>query len=432
MFQSKNNKINSFFNFFWSFSISNIFLTNIISPFFFLINLIYIFYISIKNKFFYKLLKYKFFKDALIFFSIFLIIGLIINVYLANSVTNQIKFLSLILVFFFPFFFGYYLWKNNNIYVFLSRIVLYFNSFIILDIWIFSFFRLSIFPFVADINYFQFSRYGGVFLDEMVLGGYLCVTFPLILNYLKRKLKNIDIFFYNNLNLFFFTYLFSIILTGDRKPSIIMMFFLLINFLVLEKKYFSIKIFFTKKNIFLIIFVLIFPFILNEDKLVRFTSDIIEILSNTGQTNNFVKGDWFNIYHSSFQIIQLSYQNFIIGIGSKNFDVYCLQFISSGCSSHPHNLYIEMFVSFGVIGFVLFVTGVYRVFNFLIKVLNILKFEDRYLVISIIMIQIFFFVPFLPSGGLFATNLLIYFSLLNSISVMNLLILRQSYDFKIL
>lgn len=432
MFQSKNNKINSFFNFFWSFSISNIFLTNIISPFFFLINLIYIFYISIKNKFFYKLLKYKFFKDSLLFFSIFLIIGLILNVYLANSVTNQIKFLSLIVVFFFPFFFGYYLWKNNNIYIFLSRIVLYFNSFIILDIWIFFFFRLSIFPFTAEINTYQSMRYGGVFLDEMVLGSYLCVTFPLILNYLKRKLKNIDTFFYNNLNLYFFTYLFSIILTGDRKPSIVMMVFLLINYLVLEKKYFLKKIFFTKKNIFLIIFVLIFPFTLNEDYLVRFTSDIIEILSNIGQTNKLAKGDWFNIYYSSFQIIQLSFQNFIIGIGSKNFYVYCLQFINSGCSSHPHNLYIEMFVSFGVIGFVLFITGVYKVFNFLIKVLNILKFEDKYLVISIIMIQIFFFIPFLPSGGLFATNLLIYFSLLNSISVMNLLILRQTYDFKIL
>lgn len=418
---------------FWNFSISNIFLTLIISRFFFLINLLYIFFISIKNKFLYKLLKYRFFKKSLFFFLFFFITGLIINLYVHNSLVHQLKFLSLIAVFFFSFFLGYFLYLKKNIYISLSRLVLYFNCMLIIDIYIFSFLGFSIFPFVSDINYFtKISRYGGVFLDEMVLGGYLCITFPLIFNYLKLRLKNIDLFFYNNLNLYFFTYLLAIVFTGGRKPAVIFGIFLLIYYLFFLKSFSLKKIFTSKKllSVFVLSSIMACILLLNHHLYQRYVVDVISILSNIKNSKIISQGDWFSIYHSSFQIIQHSSQNFIIGVGSKNFTESCQMLVGKSCSTHPHNLYIEMLVSFGLFGFLLFCTCIYKIFNFLIRLLFILKTKDQYRVISIIFIQIFFFTPFLPSGGLFATDLLIYFSILNSISVMNLLTLSNHYDFK--
>lgn len=159
----------------------------------------------------------------------------------------------------------------------------------------------------------------------------------------------------------------------------------------------------------------------------RFVLDTIHIISNF---NDYQKGNWFQLYHRSFGIISYSFQNFIIGIGSKNFTKSCIEIFNVGCSTHPHNLYIEMFVSFGVVGFFIFCICVYKLCKFLIKLLSIVRLKDRFRVFTALFIQTYFLIPFLPSGALFALDLLIYFSILNSIVILNLLTLSDYYDFK--
>ena len=423
MFPLKNFK-NSFF----TFSIINIFPLLIISRFFFIINLICIFYISIKNKFFQRLNKYFFFRRSFLFFLIFYIPCILINFFLENSFINQLTFICLIFIFFFSFFFGYYLYKNSYIYIFFARLVLYFNFFVIVDIFLYRLLSTSIFPFIEDIHVHSgYTRYAGIFLERKVLGGYLCVTFPIIYNYLNLRLKNIDLIFFKNPYFYSLFYFIAIVSTGDRRPSFIFGVILFLYYLFQKKNKFYLN------NLFIYLFLLLFAgliFYLNYSLFSRLILDTFYVIINMPNTTYVEKGDWFRLYQSSFAIISHSFQNFIIGVGSKNFTQNCNVIANMFCSTHPHNLYIEMFVSFGFVGFFIFCICIYKCFKFLIKLLLILKFKDRHKVFSSLFIQIYFFVPILPSGGLFAIDLLIYYSILNSIMILNLLSLSDYYDLK--
>ena len=406
---------------FFTFSLKNIFLLLIISRFFFIINLIYIFYISIKNKIFFKLKKYFFFRTSFIFFIIFYIAGLIVNIFVSNSLINQLTFSCLILLFFFSFYLGYYLYLQNNIYIPFSRLVLFFNIFLIADIFLYRLFSISIFPFVEDIHtFYGNSRYAGVFLDRKVLGGYLCVTFPIIYSYLNLKLKNIDQIFTKYSYFYAIVYFIAIVLTGDRRPSFIFGIILFFYFLFQKKNKINLKTLLSFLFLFLSTYLIIY---LNISLFNRFVIDTI-------YGDSFEKGDWFQIYLSSFKVISYSFQNFMIGVGSKNFTQSCIEINNLRCSTHPHNLYVEAFVSFGLIGFSIFCICIFKCFKFLIKLLLILRLKDRHRVLSALFIQIYFFIPFFPSGSLFAIDLLIYYSILNSIVVLNLLTLSNYYDFK--
>jgi len=286
-------------------------------------------------------------------------------------------------------------------------------------------FSISIFPFIADIhNYYGNNRYAGVFLDRKVLGGYLCVTFPIIYNYLNLKLKNVDQIFINNIYFYILIYLTAIIFTGDRRPAFIFGIVLLFYYLFQKKK----KINFKTILIFLFAFILIYLiFYLNVAIFNRVFIDTIYVINNF---NNFERGNWFQLYHISFEIITHSFQNFIIGVGSKNFTQSCIDIGKLNCSTHPHNLYVEAFVNFGIVGFSILCICIYKYFKFLIKLLLILRLKDRFNVFTALFVQVYFFIPFLPSGSLFAVDLLIYYSILNSIVILNLLTLSNYYDFK--
>ena len=410
---------------FFTFSIKNIFLLLIISRLFFIINLTYIFYISIKNKVISKLKKYNFFRASFLFFTIFYIVGLVINIFVSNSLINQLTFLCLILLFFFSFYLGYFLYLKNNIYISFSRLVLFFNIFLIIDIFLYRLFSISIFPFIVDIHtYYGNSRYAGVFLDRKVLGGYLCVTFPIIYNYLNLKLKNVDQIFTKYSFFYVLVYFIAIVLTGDRRPSFIFGIILFFYFLFQKKNKINLKTLLSLLFLFLLINLIIY---LNISLFNRFVVDTIYIISHVYSVE---KGDWFQIYLASFKVISYSFQNFMIGVGSKNFTQSCIEIINLRCSTHPHNLYVEAFVSFGLIGFSIFCICIFKCFKFLIKLLLILRLKDRHKVLSALFIQIYFLIPFFPSGSLFAVDLLIYYSILNSIVVMNLLTLSNYYDFK--
>lgn len=418
-------------NNFFSFFSTNIFLLTIISRAFFIIHLICMFYIAIRKIFLYRLKNYTFFRKSFFFFFIFYITGIFINLYLNNSLENQVKFFLLIFLFFFIFFFGYYLYTNQTVYISFSRLVLYFNILIIIDIFLYRLFHISLFPVIADIHEtFGQERYAGVFLTKKVLGGYLCISFPIIYNYLNLRLRNFDLFFTKYPFFYSLIYFISIVLTGDRRPSLIFGVILFFYYVFNKKNKFNVN---NIIIIFVILFSLLFISYLNEHLFSRFTHGIFSIVSNINDISYVKSGNWFQLYHSSFQIILNSLQNFIIGIGSKNFTVNCHANILNtieGCSTHPHNLYIEMFLSFGLIGFLIFFISIFKIFSFLIKLLFLLKLKDRYKILNSIFIQINFFFPFLPSGGLFAADLLIYYCILNSIIVMNLLTISNNYDFK--
>src|SRR5699024_7296327 len=56
--------------------------------------------------------------------------------------------------------------------------------------------------------------------------------------------------------------------------------------------------------------------------------------------------------------LNLFYENPILGIGWKEFKQLTYGLLSSTSGSHPHNIYIQLLVELGIIGFLLFVIPV--------------------------------------------------------------------------
>ncbi len=120
----------------------------------------------------------------------------------------------------------------------------------------------------------------------------------------------------------------------------------------------------------------------------------------------------------------LSYKMFkdnpIIGVGTKGFRYLCRNKIyilekNDGCSTHPHNTYVQILVSTGVIGFSFLIFAFFYVIKEIFlcrKELNLTKEFDKFknykaIIISLIFVNIW---PLIPSGNFFNNWLsMIYF-----------------------
>ena len=112
---------------------------------------------------------------------------------------------------------------------------------------------------------------------------------------------------------------------------------------------------------------------------------------------NFKDSAYGKIYNTSFQIWR-DYP--ITGIGLNNFNLVCksekkykIYHIGFGCTTHPHNLYIQALVESGFIGLFLFIFFIISVFY---KILSCNKFEIK--VISFVTILTIFW-PIMSTGS---------------------------------
>ena len=113
-------------------------------------------------------------------------------------------------------------------------------------------------------------------------------------------------------------------------------------------------------------------------------------------------------YVLAFQIIK---DHFIFGTGVRGFRLLCRSKVyilenNDGCSTHPHNTYIQIFTSNGMIGFILLMIAYFYVTREMFKTKKKIDFENSFnkLKISkqIILVGIFVsFWPIAPSGNFF-------------------------------
>ena len=115
-------------------------------------------------------------------------------------------------------------------------------------------------------------------------------------------------------------------------------------------------------------------------------------------------------------------KNKFLGIGYKNFYNKCAEYKLLRCSTHPHNYYLEVLVTVGLLGFslliiyLLFIT--LRSFQYL-KIYYDNKENKNFNLLFIFFINyLIIFFPFKSSGSFFTTGNIIYitiiFILLNS------------------
>ena len=196
---------------------------------------------------------------------------------------------------------------------------------------------------------FNGARIQSLFGDEWIVGSYINYITPLIISlffYNKKRSKFMIFNIKYNDNYVFIILLISaflILLTGERSAlfSILLYSLLIIFFL---------KINFKKKIVFFM--VTIFIFFMS----IFFLKPTYErIYKHTLYQLNIFSPDYKKDHQLLFETgIKIYADNRIFGAGLKGFRNQCKKteyFVEGGCTTHPHNLYIQFLSELGSIGF---------------------------------------------------------------------------------
>ncbi len=358
-----------------------------------LIAVIFLIYCLKKKKFSYFKNKYFFFFLIFWFYLIF------------NSLINNLNFDSLKISFFY-FRYG----------IFVIAIVALLEAD---DKFIKYFFYCILFCFIVLIfdGFYQYffkenilgwksppTRVSSFFGDELILGSYLSRLWPIFFG--------LSLIIFNTKNKIFFLFIIIFILSealiflsGDRSA------FFYINLSAIFVILFSKKI--AKLRLITLLFSILLIFVIS---LINPTAKE-RVFDTTIYQMNLMKidknEDQFYIFskqHNAHYITayKIFLDNKFLGVGVKNFRNFCNDTKYSkkqfGCSSHPHNTYVQILAETGIVGFSFLVFIFYYFCKFVFKHI-LLKFKGRYYfndfeicVLSGILIYLW---PIIPTGNVF-------------------------------
>jgi O-antigen ligase len=293
----------------------------------------------------------------------------------------------------------------NSIFGFLKN-VLFFISFIyffkkkdldlLIKFYLFIILILSIdiiFQYIFGYNFIGYkmsnftgdpNRVSSFFGKELVAGAFLSkiIFIPIIVYISDQK-----IFFNNFALIIFFLSLVAVILTGDRMATINSFVFSVI-----------VLIFLIKKRYILIIVSCLVILLLSQKNLLE------RHFKNTHEQYNQIKYDLNNLNNKTesiylnhyFTAIKLLENNLLFGNGIRSFRFKCEDVankdyiffgiklnLGNGCSTHPHNYYLEILSETGIIGLTLLVY--FFLYNLFYKV-NFKPKKNLVLLLSILIL----------------------------------------------
>ena len=268
------------------------------------------------------------------------------------------------------------------------------------------------------------GRYNGFFEHEAIAGSYI-QKFSLISFFFLFILKKN--FFYKFFIIIFFTNTLGlgILLTLDRMPYLIFFFSTFILLIIL--KYYRIHLF-----VSLILTIFLFLIFFNNYKIVknRYLSlagelELVKITKlfqknisyksaspkNISKEDDNLKGDYLKIYNASLNIFL---ENPFLGTGLKSFLYECKKLQNNNnnnnnksftCSTHPHNIYLEILVNQGILGLLLFLLFIFILINnnFSKIIFSQVTIEKKILSIFFFTILISELIPIRSYGSIFTT-----------------------------
>ena len=353
------------------------------------ITTLFVIYLAIKSK------EYEIFNNF--FFKFFILISF--SFLISSILSDNILFSFKSSLFYFRFILFalaiYFLCHQTN---FLKNLfIIMFFSMLIVGVDAF-------WEFIFDKNFFASktddpARIGGLFGDELILGSYLARLLPILCGlylYFYCQNKSFDKLFY-----LFIVFLYVIIfLSGERTAFLLSTLF----FFIFLTKYSNIK----SIIIFSVIPIILITFFLSVNPIVKdrmLDSTINSIKISYSKENQFLPYPYDNFLKTSSNMFK---DNIIFGVGPKMFRKKCsvddYGVNTKSCSTHPHNLYFQLFAETGLVGASIFILiylyiskCLYTLFKKKIKTFNP---KDH---ISFFMLTSLFinFWPLIPSGSFF-------------------------------
>lgn len=361
-----------------------------------------LFYIF-NNKYFY----------ILIFFYVYLVLNGIFNNSNSDSLRVSIFYIRFII---FVFAFAYLLKEEINLIKKIYFVFLLCFLTLIFDGYYQYFTGKNLIGY--PINIVDGKRVSSFFGEELILGSYLSRFFPLFFGlaiYVNVK-SNKRIFL---ISLLFILIEVLIFLSGERTAFVFLNLSAIFIILLIDKfKYLRIFTFFCS---LIIIFLISINSNSVKERMITSTLTQMGISNSDGNIDNQKNKKYIfskahqNHYESA---IRMFYENPLFGIGVRNFRIYCKDlkyYVSNeGCSTHPHNTYIQLLAEVGVVGF-LFVFFIFSYIIFLsfkhlankIMKKNLLWSDFEICVYACVIISLW---PFAPTGNFFNNWLsIIYF-----------------------
>ena len=352
--------------------------------------------ISYSIIFIYIFLYYRFFDWLKInWIRVFLLLWsyLIINSFFANDYYNSLRgSFSLIRFLLFALLIGFFGFKFLDIKK-IAKYWLIIIAFVSIDLWIQFFFGKDLFGVES-----RFNRLSGPFGDELVVGGFIWKITMCIMPYIFYKALNDSLIKLKKYFLLIFFLISSVLITGERMSFLMYIFYFTLFFSL---------IFLNKKNkkrllIFFSTFIILFSIFVSNIEIVKNRyAELFNIFSN------FSGSSYGKLYVSGFEIWK---KNPINGVGVKNFRIECdIQLQNREplhhplCSSHPHNLYLEILSETGIIGMILFLIFLFYIFKFFLINLSKKNLKNRFTSYALIISFIALVWPISTSGSFFTT-----------------------------
>lgn len=352
--------------------------------------------ISYSLIFIYISLYYQFFNWVKInWIKIFLLfwVYLIINSFFANDIFNSLRG-SFSLVRFLLFslligFFGFKFLEFKKIAKYWLMIVL----FVSFDLWIQFFFGKDLFGIEAKTN-----RLSGAFGEELIVGSFIWKITMCIMPFIFFRILNIRFSKLKNYFLIILFLILSTLITGERMSFIMNIFYFILFFsfiLLIKKNSKRILIFFS-------IFIIFFSFFVSKVEIVKKRYfELFDIVSN------FHDSSYGKLFVSGFELWK---KNPINGVGVKNFRIECdIQLENRDplhhplCSTHPHNLYLEILSETGLIGISLFLIFLFLIYKFFLSNMSKKNSETRFITYALIISFTTLIWPISTSGSFFTT-----------------------------
>ena len=396
-------KINSFFLYIFPISIvTGPFIPNLIVTLTSFVSLFLIIY-NKESKYFNNL----FFKFFLIF-SIYLIITSALN---EKFHLNNISVYTYLRYSIFSISIWHTLENNINFFRNFTKFVLFTVLLLFID---------SIFQYFNGTNLLgiQKSSYGKIssfFGRDVKLGAYLAriYIFAFMFIYLLLDKKLLNILYLNIFNLLFAT---IILLTGERTAFLLFILnFLLINFITKEN--------FLNKTITILVVALVSLIVIINLKEVkaRFIDHTFTQITESNMNNsnyNFFSTEHEKHYKISYKMFKDSK---FFGQGPNSFRNLCsqekfrLSVNGDGCSTHPHNIYVQILGETGLIGLLFLLFAFFYIYSKLISgLLKIRKINKNFekKIFFYVPIAVYLF-PFMPTGNFFNSwvNIMVYLPL---------------------